>query len=125
MAGNVFEEPLPGLEDFLRVLQPSPIVVHVPKDVDRDERQCLFQQIRVLHVEVLQYFEGQRARLLVSRLCAEDFLKGQDDEGEDELVLLVDEVLVLLVLLAEEPPVDSLGGRDLLLFEEPDHGFDQ
>jgi hypothetical protein len=75
--------------------------------------------MRVFDVEVLEYLEWKGAVILVGGYCLQYLLECVDDVGDDKLVLFSDGVSVLIILLSEDPSVDPLRDRNLLLFKQP------
>lgn len=75
--------------------------------------------MRMLYVEVLKYLERKGAVVFLGRYGVEDLLEGVDDIRDDKLVLFVDCITILLVFLTEDPAIDSLRYRYLLLLEQP------
>jgi hypothetical protein len=73
--------------------------------------------MRVFDVEILKYLDRKGAIFLIGRYCLQDLPEGVDEVWYDELVLFIDRVSVFLVLLPEDPSVDSFGDGDLLLLE--------
>lgn len=100
-------------------------VEDVSKQVDGNVLEGHFHQVGVLDVEILQYLEREGAVVLSGGDCLQDFPEGVDEVGDDELVLLSDGVAVLIVLLAEYPPIDALGNGYLLLLEQTQQGLHQ
>lgn len=129
VGGQVLEEPLASLHDFLRkTLLPVQVlqslgaeVEDVPQYVDGHLPERQFHQVRVLDVEVLKDLDRQSAVIQGRGFLLEDASEGIHDEPDHELVLTGDIVPVLLVLFPEEPPVGPLANRYLLPLVQAHH----
>ena len=90
-------------------------VENVAEYLERYLGKSLSHQMRMLNVEVLQDFDRICTILFVSRSCIEDTLEGFNNILNNELVFLSDKVSALFILFAEQPSVDSLCYRNILL----------
>ena len=83
----------------------------------------LLKQMRVLHKEILNYFQRNCCIFNGCWLGGQYLLKCIDDVGEHKLILFIDLEHIIQILLAQQPSINSLNDGDFLLLEQPDTGF--
>lgn len=81
--------------------------------------------MRVFDIKILQDLKRKGAILFACGYGLEYLLHGMDDIRNHKFVLLSYRVSILFVLLTEDPTINSLGYRDLLLLEQTQQSLDQ